>query len=207
MMPGVVVAGAAMDETRIVQPSRVATRSKASKWYARVGGLIGLAAVMMAAFYLSASSPPAKHLPPTTTTTPPTTTTTVLAGTAALQALQSQVNAGEVAGTINRASGNAVTQPAFAAQTAYTTGATKTAATDLALASSAILGGVLNHTIGPVEGQLLQGDLALLASALNLSSAVTPPTTTTTTTTSPTFTIPTFPSFGNGGGPGNSARH
>jgi serine/threonine protein kinase len=207
MMPGVVVAGAAMDETRIVQPSRVATRPRVSKWYARVGGLIGLAAVMMAAFYLSASSPPAKHLPPTTTTTPPTTTTTVLAGTAALQALQSQVNAGEVAGTINRASGNAVTQPAFAAQTAYTTGATKTAATDLALASSAISGGVLNHTIGPVEGQLLQGDLALLASALNLSSAVTPPTTTTTTTTSPTFTIPTFPSFGNGGGHGNSSRH
>ncbi|MBW4078446.1 MAG: serine/threonine protein kinase [Acidobacteria bacterium] len=205
MMPGVVLSGAALDDTRVVQHSpTVQPRPRVNKWYPRLGGLVGLAAVMGVAFYLSASSPPLKH--PPTTTSPPTTTT-VLAGTAALQALQSQVNAGEVAGTINRASGDAITQPAFAAQSAYTTGATKTAATDLALASSAISGGVLNHTIGPVEGQLLQEDLALLASALNLSSAVTPPTTTTTTTTSPTLTIPTFPSFGNPGGPGNSGRN
>ncbi|MHB1088759.1 MAG: serine/threonine-protein kinase [Acidimicrobiales bacterium] len=208
MMPGVVVAGLAPDETRIIQPSRTPSAApKANKWYLRGGAVVGLAAVMGVAFYLSASSTPPTHHPPTTTAPPPTTTTTVLAGTAALQALQSQVNAGEVAGTINRASGDAITQPAFAAQSAYTTGATKSAATDLELAASAISGGVLNHTIGPVEGQLLQEDLALLANALNLSSAVTPPTTTTTTTTIPTLTIPTFPSFGNGGGPGNGAKH
>lgn len=205
MMPGAVNTGANDDETRIIQPLSTMSPSNSRKWYRRVGAFVGLAAVVGVALYASASSPPAKLHPPTTVA--PTTTTTVLAGTAALQALQSQVNAGEVAGTINRASGDGITQPAFAAQSAYTTGATKTAANDLELAASAISGGVLNHSIGPVEGQLLQEDLALLATALNLSSAVTPPTTTTTTTTTPSLTFPTFPSFGNATGPGKSANH
>ena len=205
MMPGLVISNARDDETRVIQPLSATAPPRSRKWLARAGAALGLAAVMGVAFYLSASSPPTKHHPPTTIA--PTTTTTVLAGTAALQALQSQVNAGEVAGTINRASGDAITQPAFAAQSAYTTGLTKSAANDLELAASAISGGVLNHTIGPVEGQLLQEDLALLATALNLSSAVTPPTTTTTTTTTPVLTIPPFPSFGNPGGPGKSASH
>jgi len=203
LMPGALGAGVMGDETRIIPPVRqVLAAPRRNKWKPRLVGALGLAAVMGLAFYFSlASTPPKPH--PTTTTTPPTTTTTVLAGTAALDALKSQVSAGEVAGTVNAASGAAIIQPALAAQSAYTSGLTKDAANNLMLALSAITNGVFNHTIGPVEGQLLQSDLALLAGALNLSSAVTPPTTTTTTTT----TTPGLPTYiygsGNGNGFGN----
>ena len=93
------------------------------------------------------------------------------------------------------------------AQAAYVAGKTQQAAIDLELAASAIQNGVSNHLIGPVEGQLLQSDLALFAGALGLSSAVTTTTTststtTTSTTTTTTTTLPGSP-FGNGNGNGN----
>lgn len=138
----------------------------------------------------------------TTTTMPPPTTTTIPPGDAALNALKSQVLAGEGAGNVDAASGQTIVQQATFAQAAYASGKSQQAAIDLELAESAITNGVSSHLIGPVEGQLLQSDLQLFAGALGLSSSVT--TTTTTSTTTSTTTIPTttttFPSppFGNG---------
>jgi serine/threonine protein kinase len=205
MMAGAVGAGLMGDETRVIQPHQARTTGvakKPSRPTARVlGGVVIAAAVIgLGVFFLLGSNP---TKPPTSTTSttskpPPSTTTTVLAGTAALNALKSQVLAGVSAGNVDAASGEAITQQAAFAQSDYTAGRTPQAANDLQLAASAISNGILNHTIGPTEGQLLQTDLALLASALNLSSAVTPPTTTTTSTTTTTA-----PSFGNGNGNGN----
>ena len=203
MMPGAIVGGVASDATNIVKPAvRPPSNSKKRIRRNRIATAVVVAGVLATALYFSLASLATTSTTTTTTSQPPTTTTTVLAGTAALNALKSQVSAGEVAGTINSLAGTAITQPAMAAQSAYTTGDTKSASNDLELASSAISQGVLNHTIGPVEGQLLASDLRLLASALNLSSAVTPPTTTTTTTTIPP--ILNFPS--NGNGPGGNAH-
>jgi serine/threonine protein kinase len=223
MMPGVVGIGPKGDETRVITPTPAVVDSKKRfKWSTQV--LVAIAVVVAAlgiGLYFLLGTNPTK--PPTTTTTkPPTTTTTVLAGAAALKALKSQVLAGESAGNVDAASGRTITQEAALAQTEYTAGKTQQAASDLQLASSAISNGILNHTIGRVEGQLLESDLGLLASSLNLSSAVaTTTTTSSTTTTSPTSTststttstttttsstttttIPT-PPLGNGNGNGN----
>ena len=205
MMPGVVGAGMMGDETRVNAPTPMrsgATKKRPLVSNTGVTTLIVLAIVAALGLggYLLFKPSPAKSPPSTTTTKPPpTTTTTVLAGTAALNALKSQVLAGVAAGNVDATSGETITQQAAFAQADYTAGRTPQAANDLQLAASAISNGLLNHTIGPTEGQLLQTDLALLASALNLSSAVAPPTTTSTTTTSPGFNAPP----GNGNGNGN----
>jgi hypothetical protein len=199
MMPGVVGVGAIGDETRVIKPTRTITETKKRpKATSRVWAAAVVVAVLgIGSFFIFGSSP--RNPPPVTTTKPPVTTTTVLAGTAALNALTSQVLAGETAGNVDNASGQAIMQQARFAQADYTSGKTKQAANDLELADSAIANGITNGTIGPTEGQLLQGDLALLAGTLNLSSAVAPPTTTSTTSTTTT----TLPSFGNGNGNGN----
>jgi len=211
MMPGVVGIGPMGDETRVIKPTRTIVESKKRfKWSTQASVAIAVVVALGIGLYFLLGSNPAKP-PSTTTTRPPTTTTTVLAGTAALKALESQVLAGESAGNVDAASGQTITQEAGLAQTEYTAGKTRQAASDLQLASSAISNGILNHTIGRVEGQLLQSDLGLLASSLNLSSAVatttttsttTSTTTTSTTSTTTTTTIPA-PPIGNGNGNGN----
>ena len=204
MMPGMVGIGVRGDETHVIKPARtVAGPKNHFKRIARASTAVVVTAVLaLGLFFALGSSPKKPHA--TTTTKPPVTTTTVLAGTAALNALDSQVLAGESAGNVDTASGQAISQQAALAQTDYTSGKTRQAVNDLVLAASAISNGILNHTIGPTEGQLLQSDLGLLAGALNLSSAVTPPTTSTTTTTT---TTTAFPSFGPGNGNGNGNGH
>ena len=196
MMPGALGGAVIGEKTRIIKsvPTVVAP-PRIFKWQRRYSAVLTGAVVVGIALFLVLGSKPVSPQSSTTTTSP-VTTTTVLAGTAALGALKSQVLAGEVAGSVNVASGNAIVLPAVSAQTAYTTGDTQLAVNGLVLAASAISNGILNHTIGSIEGQLLQGDLALLATALNLSSALTPPTTTTTTSN--------FPPPGKGHGPGKN---
>ncbi|MGC1419457.1 MAG: serine/threonine-protein kinase [Acidimicrobiales bacterium] len=203
MMPAVAGAAVTGDETRIIKPTRtVVDTKKPFKWGSRVLLPIVVVAAIGLGLYFALASSPTKS-PPTTTTRPPVTTTTILAGTAALNALKSQVLAGETAGNLDAASGQTITQQAGFAQADYTAGKTQQAVVDLQTVAGTIASGVSNHTIGPVEGQLLQSDLQLLAGALNLSSVVTT-TTTTTSTTSTTTTVPTIGNGnGNGNGPGN----
>jgi eukaryotic-like serine/threonine-protein kinase len=180
--------GARRDETSVMQATRTVPASKNSFYWGWVvlGAVLVAAALGVGLFFLLGSSHE-KSSPPSTTR-PAKTTTTLLtgsAGTAALKALKSQVRAGETAGNVDSASGQIITQEAGLAQAAYTEGKTKQAGDDLLLVSDAISNGLSNHTIGQVEGQLLQSDLALLADALNLSSVVT---TTSSTSTSSTTT-------------------
>jgi serine/threonine protein kinase len=191
MMPGVVGVGVKGEETSVIKATRSAPVAKKTfNWnVAIVAAVIVVALLGVGLFFLVGSSP--GKSPPTTTTRPPKTTTTFRAGAAALNALKSQVRAGETAGNVDAASGQTITQEAGFAQAAYTEGKTKQAASDLELAAGAIANGILNHTIGRIEGQLLQSDLGLFASALNLSSAVTSTTSTTSTTTTSSSTSTT----------------
>jgi hypothetical protein len=201
---GAAAAGAAVagDETRVITPARtVVATKKPFKWGSRVLAPIVVVAAVGLGLFFTLGSKPTKS-PPTTTSSTSTTTTTLLAGTAALNALKSQVLAGETAGNLDAASGQTITQQAGFAQADYTSGKTKLAGGDLQLVATTIFSGVTNHTIGPVEGQLLQSDLQLLANALNLSSVVTTTTTSSTSTTTTTTTVP-FPGNGNGNGNGN----
>jgi serine/threonine protein kinase len=206
MMPGVVGVGMRNDETRVIKPAQTILETKKRfKWNWRALAAIAVVAALGVGLFFIFGSNPAK--PPTTTTTkPPVTTTTVLAGTAALNALESQVLAGESAGNVDATSGQTITQEAGLAQADYTAGKTRQAVSDLELSAGAISSGILNHTIGPVEGRLLQSDLALLAGALNLTSAIATTTTTSTTTTTTVATTTTttpVPPVGNGNGNGN----
>jgi hypothetical protein len=208
VMPALLGGGADSDATRLIKPDVVPTpRKRGFAWDYRV--LVAAAvvvAVLAAGLYFLLSPGPPKKPHKTTTSTTTTTTTTIPPGTAALNALKSQVLAGETAGNVDPASGQTIIQQAGLAQAAYVAGKTQQAAIDLELAASAIQNGVSNHFIGPVEGQLLQSDLGLFAGALGLSSAVTTTTTTSTTTTSTTTTTTTTlpgPPFGNGNGNSN----
>jgi hypothetical protein len=189
------------DETQVLKAVAPAPAS-GSRFPSRnilMAALVVLAVLGVGSYYLFASGP--GPVATTTTTRPPATTTTIPPGGAALNALKSQVLAGETAGNVAAASGQTLVQQATLAQTAFASGQTQQATIDLELAESAITNGVSNHLIGPVEGQVLQSDLGLFAGALGLSSAVTTTTTTssTTTTTSTTTTFPS-PTFGNGNG-------
>jgi eukaryotic-like serine/threonine-protein kinase len=192
--------GRQSDETQVMK-SAVTTIEKEARypWSNRVLAIVAILIVLGFGSYFLFNSGPGTS-PTTTTTKPPTTTTTVPPGGAALDALKSQVLAGESAGNVNQASGETIVQQATLAQAAYATGKTQQATIDLELAESAINNGVSNHLIGPVEGQVLQSDLELFAGALNLSSAVTTTTTTSSTTTTSTTTTTTLPgpTFGNG---------
>jgi hypothetical protein len=207
-MPAVLGGGGDSDATRLIKPDVTPTPPKTRFWDYRTLTAAAVILVVLGAglFFLLGSGPGKK--PPTTTTSTSSTTTTIPPGSAALNALKSQVLAGEAAGNVDDASGRTIAQQAGLAQAAYVAGKTQQAAIDLELAASAIQNGVSNHLIGPVEGQLLQSDLALFAGALGLSSAVTTTTTSTsTTTTSTTTTTTTLPGSpfgnGNGNGPGN----
>jgi serine/threonine protein kinase len=209
VMPALRGGGADSDETRLMKSDVTTTPPKTRFWdYRTLTAAAVILVVLGAGLFFLLGSGPGKNPPPTTTSTSSTTTTTTIPpGSAALNALKSQVLAGEAAGNVDDASGQTIAQQAGLAQAAYVAGKTQQAAIDLELAASAIQNGVSNHLIGPVEGQLLQSDLALFAGALGLSSAVTTTTTststtTTSTTTSTTTTLPGSP-FGNGNGNGN----
>jgi serine/threonine protein kinase len=190
------------DETQVLKSAAMPPPS-GSRFPSRnilMAALVVLAVLGVGSYYLFASGP-GTVTTTTTTKPPPTTTTTTAPGGAALNALKSQVLAGETAGNVDAASGQTLVQQATLAQEAFASGQTQQATIDLELAESAITNGVSNHLIGPVEGQVLQSDLGLFAGALDLSSAVTTTTTTSSTTTT-TTTSTTFPSptFGNGNG-------
>jgi eukaryotic-like serine/threonine-protein kinase len=200
-MPGGAGNRPGSDETQVVRPVAATTEAPGrflSGYRALVAGIVVLAVLGAGSFFLF-NSGPGPAVTTTTTTKPPATTTTIPPGGAALDALKSQVLAGETAGNVDGASGQTIVQQATAAQTAFAAGETQQATIDLELAESAITNGVANHLIGPVEGQVLQSDLQLFAGALDLSSAVTTTTTTSsTTTTSTTTTTLPGPPFGNG---------
>jgi eukaryotic-like serine/threonine-protein kinase len=202
-MPGA-AGGRPSDETQVMKSAATTIEREARyPWSNRVLAVAAILIVLgFGSYFLFGSGFGTTATTTTTTTKPPTTTTSVPPGGAALDALKSQVLAGESAGNVEEASGETIVQQASLAQAAYATGKTQQATIDLELAESAITNGVSNHLIGPVEGQVLQSDLGLFAGALGLSSAVTTTTTTSSTTTTSTTTTTTFPSptFGNGNG-------
>jgi serine/threonine protein kinase len=186
--------GAGMsDKTSAIQASPIAHATKTFNWGWAVVVAAVVAAVLVVSLILLVGQSP-KNSSTTTTTIPSTTTPTTLvgtAGTAALKALKSQVHAGEAAGNVDTASGQMIIQEATLAQSAYAAGMTSTAASDLQLANAAISNGISSHSIGRVEGQLLQSDLGLFAAALNLSSAVATTTSSTSTSSTPPHTTTT----------------
>jgi hypothetical protein len=105
------------------------------------------------------------------------------------------VASGQVAGTIGTASGQAISSQAEQAVTDEAAGKQNQAANDLQQAAAAISGGTRNGSIAQAEGATLQSDLSVLAAALGLSAASTPP-------TAPPTTGP-----GPGGGKGRSSGH
>jgi hypothetical protein len=124
--------------------------------------------------------PPVTTTPPTstTTTTPPTTTTTTTLpnGPTALAALVGDVSAGQVAGTVGTATGQAISSAAEQAVTDAAAGKPDAATTDLQRAATTIASGLQSGSITQAEGATLQGDLSVLAAGLGLSAASTPPT-------------------------------
>jgi hypothetical protein len=87
------------------------------------------------------------------------------------------VAAGQVAGTIDTGSGQAISNQSEQAVTDETAGNPNQAANDLQQAAMAIADGIGNGSIAQAEGATLQSDLSVLAAALGLSAASTPPTT------------------------------
>jgi serine/threonine protein kinase len=202
----------AADDTRIAKfpPLVVSTVGHARRWW-----LAALGAVVIAGLCIGlvlASSPATDRHPtssagtstrPVSTTQPPvtttstttTTTTTPPNGPAALATLVRDVASGQVAGTIGTASGQAISSQAEQAVTDEAAGKQNQAANDLQQAAAAISGGIQNGSIAQAEGATLQSDLSVLAAALGLSAASTPP-------TAPPTTAP-----GPGGGKGRSNGH
>ncbi|MGB7104856.1 MAG: serine/threonine-protein kinase, partial [Acidimicrobiales bacterium] len=159
IVPGTVGVRDSGDQTQVMRAKATpVANNKSSWWNLRVlAALIAVAVVCVGLSLFLTLSPGKTHS--TTTTKPPATTTTIPPGAAALNALKSQILAGEAAGNVNAASGQTITQQASLAQADYAAGKTQQASIDLELAESAINDGVSNHLIGPVEGQLLQSDL------------------------------------------------
>ena len=207
LMPGA-VAALAGDETHVVAPLRrpAPVKWKVPSWWpvaAVVAAVVVLAIILFTVLGggLGPSTTTTTH--PKATTTRPTTTTIPL-GKPELATLTSDVTNGEKVHNIDHASGAAITQEASLAQSDYAAGNKVQAANDLQQAAVAIANGVQAGTIAQDEGAVLQSDLSVLASALNLSSAAIPPSATTTTLlpTTTTTTIPTGPGNGNGNGNG-----
>ncbi len=211
LMPGVVAAAALDgDATRIVKPTRPAAPPTRPTWLRSrmVPGAVALVALGIGLFFLLQPNSSNAHPGPTTkptvtttsTTTTTTTTTTVPVGTTALATLTSDIAAGQAAGNVDAASGQIISQQAGLAVTDFAASNTSQAANDLQQAAIAIANGLQSGAITSDQGAVLQSDLSVLASALSLSSSVSPPTTT-TTVTGP------GPGPGNGNGNGNGNGH
>jgi serine/threonine protein kinase len=207
VMPGA-VAPLAGDATRVVSPvQRGASRSTPLKWKlpswwpvaAVIIVLIVLVVLLFTVFGLGSNPTPTTTSHPKATTTLATTTTIPL-GRPELVTLVGDVAAGKRSGNVDPASAQVITQEAKLAQSDYAAGNKVQAANDLEQAAVAIANGVMSGTIAQGEGAVLQSDLSVLASALNLSSALTSPTT--TTTTGPVYNYG-GPSNGPGNGNGN----
>jgi len=106
LMPGAAAASVGGDETRLIRPARTvanATRSIPPRTLA-ISGAAALLVLGIVLFFVFDSTPSKKHpasttRPPVTTTAP--TTTTTLPGASALAMLESDVGAGQTAGSID----------------------------------------------------------------------------------------------------------
>jgi hypothetical protein len=206
------------DDTRVAPPGAVPTsdRTHGRRWPVV---LLGVVVVLLAVglFFALGSSPalqanggkkpghPHAADPTTSTTTPPTTTTeppttTIPTGPAALAGLTRDVAEALDSGAIDAGTGSAITGPATRALIDVQAGRTQQAANQLQQTAAVIDDGVQNGSISPSEGDLLQSDVATLATALGLGQ-------TAVSTTAPTTPVPTAPGptgpgpgHGNGGG-------
>ena len=116
--------------------------------------------------------------PPTTIAQPPVSTiTTPPDGPTALAALVHDIASGQVAGTLDTASGQAISSAAERAVTNQAAGMSKPAAKELQQAAMVIATGFQRGTITQAGQTTLQGDLSVLAASLGLSAASNPPVT------------------------------
>jgi len=180
------------EDTRVAQSasSVVAPAGHARWWWRAALGAVVIAGVGIGLLLLGSSPAIPRHTtpsaststrpasttqPPTTTTSPPTTTTPN--APTALAAVVRDAAAGQVAGTIDTGSGQAISNQSEQAVTDETAGKPNQATNDLQQAAMAIADGIGNGSIAQAEGATLQSDLSVLAAALGLSAASTPPTT------------------------------
>ena len=115
--------------------------------------------------------------PPTTTATTTPTTTTISPSATALGSLVTDVTSGVSAGTVDPASGQAITNQVDQAVSDEAAGMDTQSAADLQQASATITNGMENGTITGPEASTLESDLSTLATALGLNSAASAPTT------------------------------
>lgn len=130
-------------------------------------------------------------LAPATTTSP--STTTAPNGQLALAALVSAISRGQVDHTIEINAGQDLTALANQAVTDASAGNLSQSANDIQQAATDIVGGIASGSITPVEGTLLQSDLAVLARTLGVAGVGSTPT--------------TSPGSVGGNGPGNGHGH
>jgi serine/threonine protein kinase len=165
--------------------------------------LVAVVALCVGLIYSFASSPPSipttTKPPATTTSTTSTTTTTTTSpatGSGALSTLVGNLATGQIAGTLDNASEQKISQQADQALVDEAAGNSHQAASDLQQAATTITNGVQNSLIDESEGTTLQQDLSSLASALGVTDPSATP-----TTTSPR------PPFGPGNGKGHGHDH
>jgi serine/threonine protein kinase len=203
--------GSSSDETRVRPPGvSVMTRQPTANvvnvrrgWRALAISAIVIVVGAGIAFAFGTSG---HHPPPTTTsmpttTVPPTTTTTALPSPShALTTFINDVVAGQTARLIGPQTGQSLSMGAQQAVIDAGNGNADLAATDLQQVATTIATGVTSGHIAKANGVTLQGDLTILAKALDLGAAATP---SSTTSTSSTTTTPlTGPGNGNGNGNG-----
>jgi len=188
------------EDTRIAKsaPSVISgARHTRRRWLAALGAVAVAGLCIGLALVLRSSPPNKSHAsssdrnstipvlttrPPVTTTVPPTTTTTAPTGPTALATLIGDIATGQAAGTIDAGSGQTISNRADLAVTEEAAGRPNQAANELQQAAVAIASGVQNGSIAEAEGATLQNDLSVLATALGLSAAGTPPASTSPTT-------------------------
>jgi len=206
LIPGAVATAAFIGEdTRVAKsaPSVISPAKHARRWWLAALGTVAIAVVCVGLLILGSSpttqphgtpsaknstspdpstQPPVATTSPTTTTTTTTTTTAAPTGPTALATLVSDIATGQAAGTIDAGSGQVISNQAELAVTDEAAGKPNQAANDLQQAANAIASGLQNGSIAQAEGATLQNDLSVLATALGLSAAGTPPTSTSPTT-------------------------
>jgi eukaryotic-like serine/threonine-protein kinase len=217
----------ALDETKVARTAllpvspealgRQRDRRRRHTWrvLAEIVGVVlavGLAVALVAAF----TGSPIRHATgkkagaaATSTTTSSSTTTTAPAppGSAALAGLERDVQAAESAGTLDPATGSAVTAAASQALNDAAAGQNVAAGAELQQAATALDTSAVSGAVSPVTGTELAGDLATLATALGVAAPTTltsPPATAPATATAPA-PAPAHggPHGDHGGGSGN----
>jgi serine/threonine protein kinase len=197
-MPGAVrAAPSSNDETLLLAEAPPDSGPATSRNSWRVAVLVVVAAAVIWAVLAAAlgSSPT-----PTTTSAPSTPTTTTPAapaGSVALAILKNDVAFAQSTGNLAAASAQAILQGANDALSAVASASTARATSDLQSSADAISSALTNGFVTLGTGVLLRSDLAQLASALGLSSAIV------ITTTTTTVVVPSGPGPGPGQGPGH----